>query len=700
MQKRQQIQQDLSTGFAFHQAGDIQNAAQHYKRVLANDPRNIDASRMLGVICFEHGNPQEAVRLITLSLQGNPQQPHLHNILGLALHALQRYDDALANFDRALTITPNDLHALTNRGVTLAAVGRYEEALASYSKALPLAPNDGELHFKLGFVLQQMNRYDDAIDSYTRAIALLPSHVSALNNKGNVLSKCLRFEEAIVCYEQAIALSPDIAIIHNNKGDALRRLDRYYEALACYKTGFSLAPDTPYLLGIIAHTQMYLCHWQGIDGLFENLAKAIEDGKPASTPFEVLSTTPLSMSLQKRCAVLYIQDKFPSRPVPLWKGEAYTHERIRIGYFSADFYNHATSYLMAQLIERHDRAQFEVFAFSFGPPSNDAMRTRLEAAFEHFVDVRTKSDHEIAALARQMEIDIAIDLKGLTGDLRTGIFAYRPASVQVSYLGYPGTMGASYIDYIVADAVVIPEHHRSFYSEHIAYLPHSYQVNDSSRRISETVPTRSQVGLPEQGFVFCCFNNSYKITPPLFDIWMRLLLSVPGSVLWLLEGTQASNNNLCREAEARGVASSRLVFAERMELADHLARQRLADLFLDTLPCNAHTTASDALWAGLPVLTCLGETFAGRVAASLLTAIDLPELITDSLQAYESLAIELATQPQKLAAVRKKLADHKNSKPLFDSARFTRDLENAYRHMWKRSHERLEPVDFHVTASI
>jgi predicted O-linked N-acetylglucosamine transferase (SPINDLY family) len=369
-----------------------------------------------------------------------------------------------------------------------------------------------------------------------------------------------------------------------------------------------------------------------------------------------------------------------------------------VAYLSADFHDHATSQLMAELFERHDRERFEVSAWSFGPETGDAMRARLRAAFEHFHDVRNVSDDEVAARLRAAEIDIAVDLKGFTDGCRPGIFARRVAPIQVNFLGYPGTTGADYMDYIIGDAEVIPEGHEVFYSEQVVRLPDSYQVNDTKRVIAGHVPTRAEAGLPASGFVFCCFNNNYKITPEVFDVWMRLLKAVPGSVLWLLEDNAAASRNLRREAQARGVDAGRLVFAGRVLPPDHLARHRLADLFLDTLPCNAHTTASDALWAGLPVLTCRGNAFAGRVAASLLRAVGLPELVVDDLGAYETLAIRLATAPGELAGLKARLLQNRLTHPLFDIERYRRHLESAYAAMIEQHRQGKSPRGFSLQA--
>ena len=417
-------------------------------------------------------------------------------------------------------------------------------------------------------------------------------------------------------------------------------------------------PGLEYLEGNRLYAKQIICDWDGLDADAARLVSAVRSGRPATDPFYLLAT-PSSPADQLQCAALYVGNR-PSFP-PLWRGEVYSHDRIRIAYLSADFHEHATAYLMAGLFEHHDRSQFEITAVSFGPDDNSQVRRRISQACDHFLDVRNSGDAEIAELIRRREIDIAVDLKGFTANSRPDILSRRPAPIQANYLGYPGTMGAPYIDYILADATIIPEDQFVFYSEKVIWLPDSYQVNDDKRLISEHTPGRLACGLPEQAFVYCCFNNPFKLNPGMFDIWMRLLKAAEGSVLWLFEGSSSSSadicrENLCREAATRGVARDRLVFAAKTNLPDHLARHRLADLFLDTLPYNAHTTASDALWAGLPVVTCLGSTFAGRVSASLLNAAGLPELVAHSLEDYEALARDLARDPAWLAAMRAKLA--------------------------------------------
>jgi predicted O-linked N-acetylglucosamine transferase (SPINDLY family) len=392
-----------------------------------------------------------------------------------------------------------------------------------------------------------------------------------------------------------------------------------------------------------------------------------------------------------------MSDRFRPASEPLWRGERYSHDRIRVAYLSTDFGEHAVATQIAGVLERHDRTRFETIAISYGRNDRSATRARLERAFERFIDVESRSDREVASEIRALETDIVVDLTGLTARSRPGILALRPAGLQVQYLGYAGSLGAEYVDYVIADDVVIPEHHRSHYAEKVATLPDTYMPTDSERAIG-TRPSRAQAGLPETGFVFCAFNNSYKVSPELFDIWMRLLKAVEGSVLWLPDMNDTTRRNLIQEAEARGVAGLRLVFASYAASgAEHLARLGLADLFLDTRPYNAHSSASDALWAGIPVLTLPGDTFASRVGASLLSACGLAELIADSAQSYEAIALHLASDKAEYAALKAKLERNRTSSVLFDTARFTRHLEAAYATMYEHHQRGGEPRPFRVS---
>jgi predicted O-linked N-acetylglucosamine transferase (SPINDLY family) len=603
---------------------------------------------------------------------------------------LRRFDAALADFDRVLALRPGHGASHYNRANALLALGRADEALSGFDQALVALSDAAAIHNNRGNALQALYRFGEAVESYERAIELDPAYSEAFNNHGNALWRLGKFEDALACYDRAIALRPGHASAHYNRGNILAELKRYGEALESYAAAYRLNPDYDFLLGTILNIQMKLSDWRDLEPRMEECRDRLMRGIAASPPFPTIFLYD-DPALQRQAATIYASRFYPQRtsdPLFATGGGA----RIRIGYYSGDLHNNAMTYLIAEMFEAHDRDRFELFAFSFGPDRRDAMQTRVMAAFEHWHDVGALSDREIGRLSRELGIDIAVDLKGYTADGRPGIMAERCAPIQVNYLGYPGTSGAAYIDYIIGDEIVIPGGGEDAFSERIVRLPVSYFVNDSQRRISERSLTRSEVGLPAQGFVFCCFNNNYKILPAMFDIWMEILRETEGSVLWLYEESAIASDNLRREAEARGVAAERLIFASSLPLDEHLARHRLADLFLDGWPCNAHTTASDALWAGLPVLTKLGRAFAGRVAASLLDALDLTdELVARDERDYIARAIQLAGDPVGLMDIREKLALTRNTTDLFDGAAFARKMEAAYQAMLDRRRAGLPP---------
>lgn len=686
----------LAQALTLHQAGKLDAATSVYEKLLAIDDKQVSALSNLGIIFLHRSRRNEGIRLIRRSLEINPDQPVVINTLGVALQIQNLLDEAVASYDRALALRPDYAEVHYNRANTLQLLGRLDEAVVSYDRAVALRPDFVEAHSNRGIALQNLNHIEEALASYDRALVLNANNAEPHNNRGNTLKTLGRLDEALISYDRALALRPDYAEALFNRGNTLQLLNRLDEALTSYDRAIGLKSDYPYLVGTWLHCKMHCCDWNGIDAAWTKVSNAIDLGQKAAAPFAILAV-PSTPAQQQHCAQICIQDRFPGRTAPLSQGEGHTHDRVRIGYFSSDFGDHPVSHLIAQLIEGHDRTRFEIIGFAFGPPANDVWRQRLEKAFDGFLNVQMRTDKEVAALTRELEVDIAVDLNGFTKGARTGIFAQRAAPVQVSYLGYPGTLGADYMDYLIADATVIPADHRKNYNEKIAYLPHSFQVNNSTKEISDHPFSRADLGLPNDSFVFCCFNHNYKITPDLFNIWMRLLLAVAGSVLWLSGGNATAARNLRLEAEKRGISPDRLVFAPRMEsLPRHLARYRQADLFLDTFYYNAHTTASDALWAGLPVLTCLGDTFAGRVAASLLKAIGLPELIAKTPSEYEGLALQLATQPEPLAVIRRNLALNRTSHPLFDTAHFTRHIEKAYRVMHQRYRGGLAPDHFVV----
>jgi predicted O-linked N-acetylglucosamine transferase (SPINDLY family) len=576
-------------------------------------------------------------------------------------------------------------------------LGCQAEATACLERVLAIDPRSSEAILNLGHIEYLNHNYDRSLQLYDELIKITPDSAEAYNNRGIVLKDLGRLEEALASYDKALSLKPDYAEAYKTRGAVLRDLKRLDEALASYEKALSLNPELEFLFGVYLHTKMQLCDWGYFNNNLTQLIADVEQSRLAVSPFILLGLID-QPALQNNAAKTYSTTQYPKRDAlgPFVKRPL--NEKVRIGYYSADFQTHATAYLIAELFEVHDHDRYELYGFSFGPSSNDEMRRRIVSAFDRFIEVNSMSDRQIAQLSRDMGVDIAVDLKGYTQHGRTGIFAEGAAPIQVNYLGYPGTMGAEYMDYIIADKTLIPEQYQSEYTEKIVYLPGSYQVNDSKRRISGRQFSRQELGLPESGFVFCCFNNNYKIQPQTFDGWIRILKAVEGSALWLFENSPAVAVNLRREAEARGLDGSRLIFAKQMPLEEHLARQRLADLFLDTLPYNAHTTTSDALWAGLPVLTCAGKSFASRVAASLLNALDLPELITHSQEEYEDRAVELATNPSGLQAIKNKLERNRLVTSLFDSKRFARHIEAAYEIMYARYQSGLPPEPIEVRS--
>jgi predicted O-linked N-acetylglucosamine transferase (SPINDLY family) len=653
----------LQNAQRLHQAGNLAEAARLYGEVLRINPQQFDALYALGVLYYQASRFADAERLIAEAIRLNPRAAEPHYFLGCALQRLNRNEEAIGAFGQALSARPGFIEALMARGVARLALNRYEEGLEDFDAIIGAEPQNAGAWNNRGCVLQGMNRNEEALAAFDKASSLKPDFIQALISSGSVLAGLKRFEDATANYEKALALDPDM----------------------------------PYVRGNLVLYRLQCCDWRHLQDDRARIAADVKAGKPVIQPFiNVMLSRALADQLQ--CARSSIAYQWPKQSRALWRGELYAHEKIRVAYISADFRDHAVARLVAGLFEHHDRSRFETTGVSLVADDGSAMRTRLRSAFDQFIDADRQSDEHVATRLRRMDIDIAVDLMGFTSGCRPGILAFRPTPVQVNFLGYPGTMGAPYVDYIVADRFVIRDEDRAFYTEKIVTLPDAYQCNDRQRAIADGTPARADLGLPERAFVYCCFNNSNKLTPEMFDVWMRLLLEVEGSVLWLLEDNAAASRNLRREATARGVAAERLVFAPRVKPAEHLARHRAADVFLDTLPYGAHTTASDALWSGLPVLSCFGTTFAGRVGASLLNAAGLPELVTDSLAAYEALALKLAQDRDTLDGLRKKLALNRDTCALFETAGFTRHFEAALTTMRERQRAGQSPAHFRIDA--
>jgi protein O-GlcNAc transferase len=676
--------------------GRPESALMHYDRAIELNGELMEAHFNKAVVLQELRRPAEALRSYQRALQLQPRFILALYNLAVLLVELGRPAEALAAYDRCLRACPTHVEALSNRGALLLTLRRPEEALTSLDRALELAPQLGKALNNRGNALESLQRLEEAVMSFDRAISLDPEFFEALRNRGGVLRKLGFAQAALDSLDAALEVRSDPATMLD-RAEALIDLKRYADAIACLTRLLELAPETDYARGLRLHLQGLACHWHEYQRHARDLIASIDAGRRADFPFPFLSATG-SAAAQARCARMFAADKFPLKGPGKWRGKRYRHPKLRIGYLSADLREHAVSALMVGVLENQDRERFESIAISLRPAERSPLGQRVHAAFDSFIDVGQLSDRAVAELMQERQIDIAVDLMGFTRGSRTGILAHRAAPIQVNYLGFPGTMGTPFMDYVIADPYLIPAAHRHHFAEKVVWLPDSFQANDDRRAFALDAPARRGYGLPDFGLVYCCFNNHYKINPSCFDVWMRLLRSVPGSVLWLVVEEPTVRNNLRHEAHARGVGPERLIFAHRIPYDDHLARLRCADLFLDTMPFNAGATASDALWAGVPLVTCSGEAPAARMAGSLLTALGLTELITNDLEAYEALALELATTPALLADIRARLGTARLASPLFDSARFCRHLESAYTAMHARFAAGKAPEHFAVQA--
>jgi predicted O-linked N-acetylglucosamine transferase (SPINDLY family) len=735
---RKVIKRDPKQPHALHSLGIIESANGNYReaaqlmaRSLSAEPTNLDFMQNYATVLCQLGQFETAHQMCARGLAINGSHVYLLYVLGGTLLKLGRLQESLAAYDRLLRIEPNHIAAITERSSVMIETKQYDAAAADIERALALDPNYADAHANRGLLYVQLKQYDQAVAAYGRASELKPESAEIWTSRGNAFAQILQYDaartahekalslrpdltrawlgfasvmsalnrpaEALSAYDRALKLEPDSVEVQRDLAYYLTNLGRHEDAAVAYDKLHSLKPDLTSLAGLRLLAKLHCCDWRDFSSDCTKLIRAIEADKDVVLPFDCLAI-PSSLDVRLKCSQSWVNRNFATNSQALWYGSAYRHDKVRLGYVSADFRRHPTAFLTAGLFEGHDRSRFDVLGLSIGPNDGSEMRARLEGAFDKFIDCAGLTDDAVAERVRAEEIDILVDLNGFTIHARTGIFARRPAPIQLNYLGFPGTMGADFFDYIVADSVVIPPSHQYGYSEKIVYLPHCYQPNDRERHIAERQFTREECALPEKGFVFCCFNNNFKIMPAVFDSWMRILDRTEGSVLWLLKENRLSAENLKRHAAERGIDPSRLIFAERMKLSDHLARHRLADLFLDTLPYNAHTTGSDALWAGLPILTCIGESFASRVAASLLTAVGLPELIADSAEQFESLAIELAAAPSRLATIKDKLARNRLATPLFDTKLYIGNLEAAYEVMHRRSRDGFRPEHIHVAG--
>jgi protein O-GlcNAc transferase len=752
------IDKRVGKALKLQQDGKVAEAEALFRQILKQNPSDFVALHSLGVLAVLAKDPSKALGYFDRALRLNPNfAPTWYN-RAIVLQSLSRNAEALRSCDQALELDPGYGEAISRRGAIVAEMnaapptqldpekaaelarrsqtalglqheGRLDEAQAMFVQVLLEKPWDFVALYSMGVICQQkgeplkaleffdvtvkgnpqfapnwynrasvlqaLKRSDEALENYDRALEIDPKYSEALVNRGAVLQEMSRHSEALENYQRLLEFDPDNDKALGNKGILLTEFKRYDEASATFEKLLQVNPDFDYALGLLAFSNMHACNWEGLAEMSTQISTGVRAGKPVTKTLGLLAISD-SPEEHLLCSRIFSVRMCPTQE-PIWKGERYRHDKIRIAYVSPDFREHPVGHLMAGIFEAHDRSRFETIAISLGIDDHGALRSRISSSFDTFIDARQKNTRDIALLMRSMEVDIAIDLAGYTADSRTGIFAYRPAPVQVNYLGYPSTLGTDYMDYILADRFVIPEEHQPYFDEKVVYLPDTYLPTDSSLKVAERTPERAEFGLPAEGFVYCSFNHAYKINPEVFDRWMHILERVPGSVLWLMKLNSSAEGNLRREAAARGIDPDRLIFATRVPLVeDHLARYRLADLFLDTTPYNAHTTASDALFVGLPVLTYLGNAFPGRVAAGLVNAIGVPELVTNSLEEYEEVAVALAHNRPRLCDLRTRLAINKETHPLFDTKRMCRGLESAYQGMWDRWQRGESPASFSV----
>jgi predicted O-linked N-acetylglucosamine transferase (SPINDLY family) len=662
----------LNRALALRDLGRPQEALAALDALIATTPGHALARSARGSIRAALGHPADALADFDAALAIDTTNAECHSNRANALMALRRFADAVDAFDHALTHRPADPASLHRRGVSLHALDRETEALASFEAALDAGGDGPDLLTNLATTLAVLGRHAEAGGYFRAAMAARPGDAEALFGLANVFLALQNHEAALEHFDAGLAARPGFAPALHNRATTLIHLGQYSQAATALTDLLRIAPGTDYARGERLFARLFCCNWTEYETELAAITASVMRGDRAASPFMALAHT-ASAEVQRRCAQTYTNDVAPTVP-PVPGHPAKTDGKIHIAYLSRDLRNHAVSFLMAGVFERHDRTRFDVTAISFAPADDSPLGQRVHNAFDRFIDVSAKTDTETAALMRDIGVDIAIDLMGHTQGSRPGILAQRPAPVQVNYLGYPGTMGADYIDAIIADADVIPPGHDRFYTETVIRLPTCFQANDDQRRAGPA-PSRAEAGLPPSGFVFCCFARSYKITPAIFGIAMRLLLATPGSVLWLAPSTQEARTNLTAAAAAQGVNPARLIFAGQVDYAAHLARLTLADLVLDTFPFNGGTTVSDALWgAGVPVVTLAGEAFASRMGASLLHAAGLPGFITTGPAAYEQCALDLAGNPTALAAARKTL---QTSATTLDTRDFCRELEAA-----------------------
>ncbi len=706
----------LKKALEYYQKQEFESSKKICLKILDNDPKNFDANNLLAAIFFQNSEYLNAIKFFKNAITINPKIPHLYNNLSIAFCQIKKFDEALLSWDKAIKIKADYAEAYFGKGNVYSIFKDYDKAINNYNSAIRINKNFKQAYSNLGNVYFLTKEFKKSLENFTIASNIKPINEIEINNQGNIFFELRDYkvalekynyatninpkfalgfyniaktykeinqnDDAIINYQKAIQLNNNFAEAYQNLGNLYLDLEKFEKGIFSLTQALKINPELKNLHGTIIQSKCGICDWSTFIQDKNLLKKNILMKKNTSNPFPVISIYD-SPELQRIASETYVKDEFSKFKRKEIIKKNFVPKKIKIGYFSSDFHNHATSHLMINLFELHDRSKFEVYAFSFGKDDNSEMRKRVSKAFDKFFDVKLDSEEEIAKKSRELEIDIAVDLKGYTGNNRFGIFIERCAPIQISYLGYPGTTGSNCIDYLVADKTLIPKENEKFYSEKIIYLPNSYQVNEDNKKISNKNFTRKNFGLLDDSFVFCSFNQIYKILPEMLKIWAHILNEVKNSVLWLLADNDKAKANILSEFLKVGINSSRVIFTKRLSLDEHFERQKLADLFLDTYPCNAHTTASDALRVGLPILTLKGQSFASRVSTSLLNELGMDELITNNYEEYTMRAIELAKDKELMKKIKVKLNENIKSKTLFKAKTFTKSLEISYQKVYE-----------------
>lgn len=676
------------------QAGHYEKAWKIYSDLVERMPNNVRAIEGVAYCAANLGNHEAAFALLKEANSGAGGS--IQGLYYLGAYYLERgnYDEAIACFKQSLHIAGDYFEALHDLGAAYAGQGDIISAYEAYQSALAFNDQSIDIYLNLGDLAMMLQRIGEAERYYLKAAELDQESAYPWAGYGAALARQGRYQEALPVLDKALECDPELLDVYIHRGDIFNLLKRHELAVKSYQKAEAVFPETPFILGKILHQKMLVCDWSDYEKILGQVRLGIAKGQKVAEPFGFQAISDSEDEL-KICAKLFSDFYFQPK-TPINSGHHNQGPKIKIGYVCGEFRNQATSMLMAGVYEAHNKCEFEIFAFDNGLSDGSTLRMRIESAFDQMIDIRGLSDYEAATLIAENEIDILVNLNGYFGASRQGIFASRPAPIQVNYLGFPGTLGSEYIDYLIADDVVIPPSSYQYYYEKIVSLPNCYQANDDKRKVSDKEFKRADFGLPVGVFVYCCFNNNYKITPEIFKLWMSILSNTSKTVLWLLRDSDLAAENLLSQAGLCGVSRDRIFFADRCDPQDHLARHRLADLFLDTFPYNAHTTASDAIWAGLPILTYVGKTFPGRVTSSLLMELGVTELIASSQEDYQKMAIHFANYPQDLLLIRNKIGNKKHNSYLFNTAHFTKTLEDAYKLMYSRNADKLLPEHLRI----